>query len=714
MGTHSRERQAQLCALVAALTGVGAACTKWSSSPGNAPAGVSPSPYIATGEACVTGQACGGTQAHDAHTAMYACTTCHPCGGTYGFSAATSEWVNKSTDSITLGTSTTPTTCTVTCHSGNAVAWNAGPLACSACHDSATGSGQDVVSAHVSNGAGTCAGCHLPGGSTGSPHPTGPVATVDYPADGSTAPPATIDALCEGCHDGRGRTLPPAVLTGSTPPRFEGFSSTAPDWHGDRAGAGYCGTNPDGSTPVLPCPTLVTPYYRGQPRLPCMTCHDQHTSSNPFLLAGTINGAIIAPLTIDRSGRNAAMVCSACHAGNRHAGCTLACHFHGTDTRPEGYWQVHTADPVANDRPCFYCHGHEGIVMARNPVDTASGICAHCHAGVASPGANAVPDPESVPPYIAAPTGSGSVPTVTVTDTAAQIAWTTNEAATSYVEWGTASLDTVAGDRALATDHAVQITGLAPFTTYSYRVRSSDLMRNVALTGVQTFTTLAAGGPAAPTPVPVADVFAGGDLVSVSLRWNAVAGANVTYRVALDDDPVFDEVGDATQRNYEGLVATTLDCSGGASPCAPLSNDRTYSWRVQAVSNGVSSPWSSVDSFRLVKLTPPAAPVIASPPPDVCGEPCALDLVLQWSPVPDPNGYGVQYEVQWYRSDDKRLVHSSGWITSTSSTLHTACNYKYFWSVRARWTAYPDATSPFAQDSICIEDGNWCTGCSGW
>ncbi len=711
MTSHTRRRCAAARARIATFVCVGTiACTDWASrTPADRPS-VGTSAYIATGETCVTGQACGGTEAHDKHTAMYACTTCHPCGGNYGFSAATSPWVNKETDAITLRTATTPTTCSVGCHSGNPVAWNAGPLACSACHDSSMGNGQDVVSSHVANGAGTCSSCHLPNGSTGSPHPAGQVAT----ADGTTAPPAAIDDVCESCHDGLGKTLPPGVLAGATPPMFEGFSSTAPDWHGERAGSGFCETNPDGSKPILPCPTLVAPYARGHGRLPCMTCHDQHTSANPFLLAGAINGTIVAPLTIERSGRNAAMACAACHAGNRHAGCTLACHFHGTDAQPEGYWQVHTADPVANDRPCFYCHGHEGIVIARNPADPTSGACAHCHAGVASPGANAVPDPENTPPYIAAPTGSSSVPAVSVTDTTAVIAWTTDESATSYVEWGTTSLDQVAGDRALVTDHAVQLAGLTPSTTYAFRVRSSDMMRNVARTEAATFTTLATGGPAAPTLVPVPDAFTGGDLVPVTLQWNAVAGTNVTYAVTLDDDAVFDEAGDATQRSYDGLAGTTLECSGGASPCALLENDRTYYWRVRATANGVPSPWSSVDSFRLVRLAPPATPVIVSPPPDVCGEPCSLNLTLRWDAVADPSGYGVEYEVRWYRNDNKAVVHSSGWTAATSSTLHVDCNYKYFWSVRSRWQAQPDAMSGFAQDAICIEDGNWCVGCAGW
>jgi hypothetical protein len=91
--------------------------------------------------------------------------------------------------------------------------------------------------------------------------------------------------------------------------------------------------------------------------------------------------------------------------------------------------------------------------------------------------------------------GSGS--------TSATVTWTTDEAATSRVDYGTTSTTlnlnaTVAG---LATGHSVPITGLAPNTRYYYRVTSADAAGN------STTSPAASGSPAsyAPSTTPLTD-----------------------------------------------------------------------------------------------------------------------------------------------------------------------------------------------------------------
>lgn len=73
----------------------------------------------------------------------------------------------------------------------------------------------------------------------------------------------------------------------------------------------------------------------------------------------------------------------------------------------------------------------------------------------------------------------------------AVITWTTNEPATSQVEYG---LNTDYGsltdlDSNLVTSHSVTITGLVPETLYHYRVRSQDANGNEAISIDHTFTT---------------------------------------------------------------------------------------------------------------------------------------------------------------------------------------------------------------------------------
>lgn len=93
-------------------------------------------------------------------------------------------------------------------------------------------------------------------------------------------------------------------------------------------------------------------------------------------------------------------------------------------------------------------------------------------------------EPDLTPPVIssvASTVGTGS----------AVVTWTTNEAATSQVEYGTTtaygSLSPL--DPNLVTAHSVSLSSLARRTTYHYRVRSKDAAGNEAISGDYTFKT---------------------------------------------------------------------------------------------------------------------------------------------------------------------------------------------------------------------------------
>ena len=92
---------------------------------------------------------------------------------------------------------------------------------------------------------------------------------------------------------------------------------------------------------------------------------------------------------------------------------------------------------------------------------------------------------EQVPPSIS------NVRVENVQGTYAQIKWDTDEASTSQAEYGmtTGYGTTTTEDMARVTSHTVQLTGLRPFTTYHYRVRSFDAARNVAESSDFAFTT---------------------------------------------------------------------------------------------------------------------------------------------------------------------------------------------------------------------------------
>jgi predicted CXXCH cytochrome family protein len=530
---------------------------------------------------------CGGTAAHDRHQLNgVGCTACHPCGGIFGFTDPVTYAGGTTSANGTLTRASGTTTCSVGCHSpfgaaGTSITWStAGPLACSACHSQVAPAGVAYRSAHAvaqvdpaANRA-ACQSCH-----DTTQHTRGHV-RIDMGdgtvADASVADPVQLNGLCQGCHDGTGRTI-----SDQTPPVLPGWTSSTGDFHGSRAGTGFGGT-------------LLAPFQVGQGPLACTGCHDPHASANAFLFAANVNGAPVptpSSLYISRGGVGAEALCMNCHQGNRHAGCMTAdCHG--------------SVDPAPAGKPCFFCHGHEGMVnfalptWDNHPNGTGS-YCWHCH----SPGwFPAVV--ETTPPRIL------SGPTVTLSASTATITWTTDEISTSYVEYGTSSPGTIVGDWASpTTSHAVTLSGLCELTTYGFRVRSSDRLRNVMESATASFTTPSAHAPPAPAPVPQpnAEYDAGSGTATVpssttaTFQWSAVTapdGHAVQYRFQLSSSPSF-----AT------TIADAWQSTNTAQRTFPVNEypGDTYYWRVQArdsVETSYVSSWSATDSFDVYWYMP--------------------------------------------------------------------------------------------------------------
>jgi len=93
------------------------------------------------------------------------------------------------------------------------------------------------------------------------------------------------------------------------------------------------------------------------------------------------------------------------------------------------------------------------------------------------------------------PTISVGVPSVS--STSATINWTTNEPATSQVEYGLTSGygTTTSLVSTLTTSHSVVLSGLDSSTTYHYMVKSTDAANNTKTSDDQTFTTSALAAP---------------------------------------------------------------------------------------------------------------------------------------------------------------------------------------------------------------------------
>jgi peptidoglycan hydrolase-like protein with peptidoglycan-binding domain len=120
--------------------------------------------------------------------------------------------------------------------------------------------------------------------------------------------------------------------------------------------------------------------------------------------------------------------------------------------------------------------------------------------------------------------------------TGATITWTTNENATSQVEYGatTSYGNTTTLDTALVTGHSVNLSSLTQGTTYHFRVISKDSANNVATSGDMTFTT------ASDTTAPVISGVSVGSIASTSatVNWttNEAATSKVYYGTSLSLD----------------------------------------------------------------------------------------------------------------------------------------------------------------------------------
>jgi hypothetical protein len=104
------------------------------------------------------------------------------------------------------------------------------------------------------------------------------------------------------------------------------------------------------------------------------------------------------------------------------------------------------------------------------------------------------PPADTTAPVLSGITASGLTPTT------ANVAWNTNEAADTQVEYGltTAYGQSTALNTAKVTAHSASLTGLAASTVYHYRVKSRDAAGNLAASPDRTFTTLS--GTSTPPP----------------------------------------------------------------------------------------------------------------------------------------------------------------------------------------------------------------------
>ncbi len=203
---------------------------------------------------------------------------------------------------------------------------------------------------------------------------------------------------------------------------------------------------------------------------------------------------------------------------------------------------------------------------------------------------------DTVVPIISSLT-SGSL-----TSSSAVITWSTDEAATSQVEYGTSSTLTSSSSlsSSLVTSHSVTLNSLSPSTTYYFRAVSQDASGNRATTSLLTLTTSAAssgggggggggGGssyssmdstpPLVSVTVPLSAAVLTGTSTLTAVASDNVGVAGVTFKV--DGMTVGTEVGNFpytitfdTTKFVNGshiVVAVARDTAGNTGSSLPIS-----------------------------------------------------------------------------------------------------------------------------------------------
>lgn len=190
--------------------------------------------------------------------------------------------------------------------------------------------------------------------------------------------------------------------------------------------------------------------------------------------------------------------------------------------------------------------------------------------------------PDTTAPSISAVAASG------ITTGAATITWTTNEGATSQVEYGTTSSygSVTTLDAALLTSHSVALSGLTNSTTYHYRVISKDAANNASQSADMTFTTSAPADTTAPTISAVHVSPVGTTTATVNWSTNEASDSKVYYSTS---NPI--DFGTALSVSNASLVTShALDLTG-------LSATTTYYFAVVAKDAAANAATSSAASF---------------------------------------------------------------------------------------------------------------------
>jgi len=201
------------------------------------------------------------------------------------------------------------------------------------------------------------------------------------------------------------------------------------------------------------------------------------------------------------------------------------------------------------------------------------------------------PPPDTTPPVISGINSSN------IASDGASVIWSTNEGATSQVEYGPTSAYGLSStlDSTLKTSHQVNLSGLTSSTTYHFRIRTMDALGNLSLSNDQTFTTLPLPDQSPPVISNIGTAF----LSNSAILINWVTDESATSQIEYGKTTTY---ANTTPLNATLVLNHSLTLIG-------LTPDATYHFRIKSLDAAGNLSVSVDQIFQMPKATdqiPPA------------------------------------------------------------------------------------------------------------
>ena len=247
-----------------------------------------------------------------------------------------------------------------------------------------------------------------------------------------------------------------------------------------------------------------------------------------------------------------------------------------------------------------------------------------------------------------------------ISDTAATISWTTNEASTAKVSYGltNGSYTWNSQNTNLNIDHSINLTGLTASTTYRFKIESTDANNNptTLIDGATDFTFTTSATPDVAGPVVSDDVTVSAttpETATITWTTNENSSSFVQYATAKTD---FVNIYKESGKDDDAVTNHSVTIEG-------LTQGTHYYFRVRSVDSSENETIDN-DDGNYYEFTSNSGPTITS----VVSSPSANSAVITWTTGENSDAY-VAYSANADLSNPKEKGDPSKDQTSQSVTL---------------------------------------------